>query len=419
MVDLLAPLIRMGASRAENSAGYVPRPFDDPHGFAPGQDTDRILLVGSGLAVGWGVASHAVALPGALARSVSAGTGRGCIVDLVAAPDLDSSNASDALDLAALSRYDGVVIALGVNDALQVTPSSEWRENVRSLLDVLVRHTATDTPLIMAGIQPIRSIPLFDSVTGFFANLSARRLNAITAVLCDARPETTFSPLPAPSPPVASRHRTISHYRELSDTIAQALLPQLVRPFGGRATKHALTPQREVRRQRSVDSLTLADAEGMPALKKLAFLAKEAYGTQTALITVLDGDRQWYLATAGRKISVIPRELGMCQWTVQTANGLIVRDTHDDALFRESPLVTAGDKIRFYAGFPIETPDGERIGAVCVLDPSPRRRQSDLVDTAFLQQLAFLAQNELWNYRANSAVALATSGPLQKEGNAR
>jgi lysophospholipase L1-like esterase len=399
LIGLLAPLVRIGALTAELSSDYVPRPMNDPHGFAPGPNADRILIVGSGLAVGWGVASHAIALPGALARSLSARTGRGCTVDLVAAPEMDAANVLGALDAVSFSRYDSVIIVLGVNDALHVTPSSEWRENLSSLLAALIHHTANDTPLIVMGIPPIRSIPVFDSVTGSLANLSARRLNAITSEVCETRPETIFVPLASSLPSEEGRHRTSSQYRELADTIAHALLPRLTRSLGDRQGIWALTPERERQRQRSVDALALADAHGTPALKRLALLAKEAYGTETALITVLDGGLQWYLAAAGNEIGVIPRELAMCQWTVQTHNGLIVRDTLADDRFSESPLVTSGPKIRFYAGFPLETPDGERIGAMCVLDSSPRRRQADLVDTAFLQQLAVLAQNELWRYR--------------------
>ena len=42
----------------------------------------------------------------------------------------------------------------------------------------------------------------------------------------------------------------------------------------------------------------------------------------------------------------------------------IVPDARSDDRFRLNPVVVGGPKIRFYAGFPIESPSGERIGAL-------------------------------------------------------
>jgi GAF domain-containing protein len=49
--------------------------------------------------------------------------------------------------------------------------------------------------------------------------------------------------------------------------------------------------------------------------------------------------------------------------------------------------------IRFYAGFPIESPSGERIGSLCVFDPKPRSLAE--VDQVLLRELALLVQREL------------------------
>ena len=48
------------------------RPVDEPVSHAPGLDPDRVLLIGNGLAVGWGVLIHDLALPGFLSRALSA-----------------------------------------------------------------------------------------------------------------------------------------------------------------------------------------------------------------------------------------------------------------------------------------------------------------------------------------------------------
>lgn len=67
--------------------------------------------------MGWGVTTHELGLPGALARAVSAGTNRGCDIDLVAQKEMNAENAHLAAQDRNLERYDGIVVTLGVNDA--------------------------------------------------------------------------------------------------------------------------------------------------------------------------------------------------------------------------------------------------------------------------------------------------------------
>jgi GAF domain-containing protein len=49
--------------------------------------------------------------------------------------------------------------------------------------------------------------------------------------------------------------------------------------------------------------------------------------------------------------------------------------------------------VRFYAGYPVESPSGEQIGALCIFDPKPRERAD--FDETMLRQLALLIEAEL------------------------
>jgi GAF domain-containing protein len=49
--------------------------------------------------------------------------------------------------------------------------------------------------------------------------------------------------------------------------------------------------------------------------------------------------------------------------------------------------------VRFYAGYPIEAPDGVCVGTLCVFDPEPREFGD--ADAALLRGLALMAQSEL------------------------
>jgi GAF domain-containing protein len=47
-------------------------------------------------------------------------------------------------------------------------------------------------------------------------------------------------------------------------------------------------------------------------------------------------------------------------------------------------------RVRFYAGYPIEAPNGMRIGALCLTDPTPR--SFNRADEALLRELALRVQ---------------------------
>lgn len=71
-----------------------------------------------------------------------------------------------------------------------------------------------------------------------------------------------------------------------------------------------------------------------------------------------------------------------------------VADARKDLRFTDSPMVVGGPRLRFYAGAPLVSRDGHRLGALCVLDPSSRREYG-AEDRNRLTTLAGLVMNEL------------------------
>jgi GAF domain-containing protein len=121
-------------------------------------------------------------------------------------------------------------------------------------------------------------------------------------------------------------------------------------------------------------------------------------GTASAEINVLDRDRQWKIAVAGAVRAETPRSVSFCGHTICRSGPMIVGDAAADPVFAENPLVTAPVPIRFYAGHPIESVDGYRVGTLCVYDPEPRDPAS--VNVELLRDLALLAQAELTGHDA-------------------
>ena len=80
---------------------------------------------------------------------------------------------------------------------------------------------------------------------------------------------------------------------------------------------------------------------------------------------------------------------------------MVIPDTHLDLRFVDNPLVTGEPNIRFYAGAPLETEVGVRIGTLCLIDTKPR--QLDVVDIAILKTLRTLIVGELNNVSSDTA----------------
>jgi formate hydrogenlyase transcriptional activator len=105
----------------------------------------------------------------------------------------------------------------------------------------------------------------------------------------------------------------------------------------------------------------------------LAALAAQLCNTPNALVGFVSSDREWFKARAGMSIDDVPRDSSVGAQVILQSDVLEVPDVSIDPRFFNNPLVTETPCIRFCAGAPIETRDGHRVGAICVMDPVPRR----------------------------------------------
>ena len=116
----------------------------------------------------------------------------------------------------------------------------------------------------------------------------------------------------------------------------------------------------------------------------IAELAALICGTPMGLITLLKGDWQYHKAAIGLDLAKVPITQSFCRYAVEQDGVFVVRDADIDGRFAANPLVTGAPYIRFYAGIPLYTPDGEKIGAICVLDTIPRELKESQTHALFL-----------------------------------
>lgn len=102
-------------------------------------------------------------------------------------------------------------------------------------------------------------------------------------------------------------------------------------------------------------------------------LAAQICGTPMAVISLVDERRQWFKSRVGMAAYETPRDVSFCTHGIQGHGVFEIPDATLDERFRNSPLVTDGPQIRFYAGAPLTTPEGHNLGMLCVMDRAPRR----------------------------------------------
>jgi hypothetical protein len=131
-------------------------------------------------------------------------------------------------------------------------------------------------------------------------------------------------------------------------------------------------PQQEEDRLKAVDRFLNLDFSHEKELQDIAFLASEICQTPVALITLLDDNHQTFLFKIGTDITGTDRQISFCNYTIEQNSVLVIPDMTADSRFTENPLVTGDTNVRFYAGSPLTTHDGQKIGSLCVIDQKPK-----------------------------------------------
>ena len=121
----------------------------------------------------------------------------------------------------------------------------------------------------------------------------------------------------------------------------------------------------------AVERFKTLDLETDMEFRELVNMASETCETPVALLTLVDQDTQWLRVRTGTDVTNMPRDISFCNYTIQNDNVLVIPDMTSDQRFADNPLVVNEPNVRFYAGAPLITSDGQRIGSLCVIDMKP------------------------------------------------
>ncbi|GAA6622540.1 ATP-binding protein [Scytonema sp. NUACC26] len=138
----------------------------------------------------------------------------------------------------------------------------------------------------------------------------------------------------------------------------------------------------------------IVDTPPEVAFNDLTQLAAQICQTPVALITFVDGDRQWFKSSFGAEETESPLEHGFCPVVVQQGKPLIISDTLANRDFATNPAVFQPG-VRFYAGIPLITADGYSVGTLCVLDFTPRQLKQEQIAGLHALSRQVMSQLEL------------------------
>jgi diguanylate cyclase (GGDEF)-like protein len=152
-------------------------------------------------------------------------------------------------------------------------------------------------------------------------------------------------------------------------------------------------PADEDQRLRELERYGILNADSDEHFDRILDLTAAIFQTPIVAISLVEADRQWFLAKLGLSVSETPREMALCAHAIVHDEVMVVPDARADERFRSNPLVFGDPHIRFYAGAPLQTPEGHNLGTLCVIDREPRDLGPE--QRELLHRLAQLAMREL------------------------
>ncbi|SDS34416.1 adenylate/guanylate cyclase domain-containing protein [Christiangramia echinicola] len=146
--------------------------------------------------------------------------------------------------------------------------------------------------------------------------------------------------------------------------------------------------KKEKARLEALHSQNILDTDAEEEFDRIVKVASFICGTPISLISLVDTDRQWFKSKIGLDVQETPRNVSFCSHAIQQKGIMEIQDASKDIRFKDNPLVTGDPNIRFYAGTPLITQNGLKLGTLCVIDKVPKtltQEQKDCLESLSMQ----------------------------------
>ncbi len=132
-------------------------------------------------------------------------------------------------------------------------------------------------------------------------------------------------------------------------------------------------PDPEAERLEALRLYHVLDTPPEAAFDDLTRLAAQLCQTPAAFIAFVDTDRHWIKSRHGWPVAEGPREGAPCAQAILSADVLEMSEAAELERFNWPPMPDWAGPVRFYAAMPIATPEGHKVGTLCVAAPEARR----------------------------------------------
>jgi lysophospholipase L1-like esterase len=194
----LGPVLLPQARRVKRVIPGLPDAPQPWHGSVAGDDPISILVLGDSTAAGVGAATQDDALPGNLARILSAEWERGASWRAIGE---NGATASDIvlrfLDKASHEQYDVIFISIGANDALSLRSRGAFRRDFRAILRRL-RSVSPNALILVSNLPAFGQFTSLPNPLRWALHLHGQSLESVARRVVGSEPGVIMSP---PAPP--------------------------------------------------------------------------------------------------------------------------------------------------------------------------------------------------------------------------
>jgi len=152
-------------------------------------------------------------------------------------------------------------------------------------------------------------------------------------------------------------------------------------------------PPDERERLQALRRYAILDTPQEVAFDRITRLAARLLKVPVTTVSLVDESRQWFKSSYGMEVRETSRELSFCSHAILSDEVTVVPDATGDQRFLDNELVTGEPHIRFYAGAPLESSDGFKLGTLCAIDTRPRQFTDE--EREVLHDLAAIVTHEL------------------------
>lgn len=144
---------------------------------------------------------------------------------------------------------------------------------------------------------------------------------------------------------------------------------------------HPLIPANEKYRLEALDDYNILDTLPEQEYDEITKIASYICNTPISLISLVDGNRQFFKSARGLDATETSRDASFCAHAINKPEEImVIPDSRLDNRFADNPLVTGDPHVIFYAGIPLVNIQGYALGTLCVIDNKPGKLSSIQID---------------------------------------